>query len=51
MLQKLAGEKVQVHCNWQRRPKLIAILSFSSEVTIELYVANIVLQLKQWNKD
>lgn len=47
MLQKLAGEKVQVHCNWQRRPKLIAILSSSSEVTIQLYVANTVLQPKQ----
>lgn len=47
MLQKLAGEKVQVHCNWQRRPELIAILSFSSKVTV-LYVATTVLQLKHW---
>lgn len=48
MLQKLRGEKVRVHCNWQRRPELIAVLSFSSEVTVELYVANTALQFKQW---
>lgn len=47
MLQKLAGEKVQVHCNRRRRPKLIAVLCFSAEVTVGLYVANTVPQLKQ----
>lgn len=40
MLQKLAGETMQVHCNWQRRPELIVILSLSSEVTV-LYVATL----------